>query len=108
MNETKNTQYCKHCGELIDLDCIICPKCGKQVGELKQDNNNNNNNPFIINNNASSSSSASASAVNAGGKGNSKRPWYLSVLGMILIACFTGGLSLFITIPMRIAWDFKN
>lgn len=28
MNETK---YCKYCGEIIDLDSIICPKCGKQV-----------------------------------------------------------------------------
>lgn len=28
MNETK---YCKYCGEIIDSDSIICPKCGKQV-----------------------------------------------------------------------------
>lgn len=28
MNKTK---YCKYCGEIIDLDSIICPKCGKQV-----------------------------------------------------------------------------
>lgn len=50
-------KYCKHCGELIDEECVICPKCGKQVEELKQaassqptvinnviNNNNNNNN----------------------------------------------------------------
>lgn len=54
-------KYCKHCGQLIDEDCVVCPKCGKQVEELKQPasqqptiinnviNNNNNNN----NNNAS-------------------------------------------------------
>lgn len=24
-------KYCKHCGELIDEDCVVCPKCGKQV-----------------------------------------------------------------------------
>ena len=29
MDEKK--KYCKHCGELIDDDCIVCPKCGKQV-----------------------------------------------------------------------------
>lgn len=29
------TMFCKHCGEKIDQDCIICPKCGKQVAELK-------------------------------------------------------------------------
>lgn len=50
-------KYCKHCGQLIDVDCVVCPKCGKQVEELKQpasqqptiinnviNNNNNNNN----------------------------------------------------------------
>ena len=25
------TKFCKHCGETIDKDCVICPKCGKQV-----------------------------------------------------------------------------
>ena len=28
-------KYCKHCGERIDSDCVVCPKCGKQVEELK-------------------------------------------------------------------------
>jgi len=28
--------FCKHCGSQIDDDCVICPNCGKQVGELKQ------------------------------------------------------------------------
>lgn len=30
-----NKKYCKFCGELIDVDCIICPKCGKQIENLK-------------------------------------------------------------------------
>ena len=55
-----NQKYCKHCGELIDKDCVICPKCGKQVEELK----NRNDNPIIINNSASAS--AAASVVSAG------------------------------------------
>ena len=29
------TKFCKHCAEKIDIECIICPKCGKQVEELK-------------------------------------------------------------------------
>lgn len=44
------TKYCKHCGEQIDKECIICPKCGKQVEELRYAappnlviNNSNNN-----------------------------------------------------------------
>ena len=28
-------KYCKHCGEVIDKDCVVCPKCGKQVEALK-------------------------------------------------------------------------
>lgn len=54
------TKYCKHCGQVIDLDCVVCPKCGRQVEELKT--NNNNPTPIIINNNNSVSSSSSASA----------------------------------------------
>ena len=27
----ENKKYCKYCGEIIDNDCVICPKCGKQV-----------------------------------------------------------------------------
>ena len=44
------TKFCQHCGESIDKDCIICPKCGKQVGEIPQPNiviNNNNTNTNV-------------------------------------------------------------
>ena len=52
-----NQKYCKHSGRLIDADCVVCPKCGKQVEELKTDDKN-----IIINNSSSSSASAAASA----------------------------------------------
>ena len=32
---TENQKFCKHCGEVIDKDCVICPKCGKQVEDIK-------------------------------------------------------------------------
>lgn len=32
---TENQKFCKFCGAIIDKDCVICPKCGKQVEELK-------------------------------------------------------------------------
>lgn len=41
MDETtvsKETKFCQHCGETIDKDCIICPKCGKQVQDIQQPN----------------------------------------------------------------------
>lgn len=40
------TKYCKHCGQIIDADCVVCPKCGKQVEDLKTDQQS-----VIINNN---------------------------------------------------------
>lgn len=50
----EKTKYCKHCGQIIDYDCVVCPKCGKQVEELKTDDK------IIINNSASAAASASA------------------------------------------------
>lgn len=64
------TKFCKHCGEKIPIDAVICVKCGRQVEEFNNNNNSGSNRqPIIINNSSSSSSSASASAssVSAGG-----------------------------------------
>ena len=83
------TKFCKYCGEIIDWECVVCPKCGKQVEELK----GNRDNPIIINNNnnnnASSSSSASAAAsVNVGGSrrygGKPKSKWVALLLCIFL------------------------
>lgn len=55
MSESIKTKFCKHCGEKIPEDAVICTACGRQVEEMKSDaqqpqiviNNENNN----INNN---------------------------------------------------------
>lgn len=39
------TKYCKHCGEVIDIDCVVCPKCGKQVEKIAAEQPN-----IVINN----------------------------------------------------------
>lgn len=81
--------YCKHCASEIDNDVIICPKCGKQVAEIKGSEPQN----IIINNSssASSSSSASATAVTNGqnsGRAKSKSTAiFLCCLGFV---CFAG------------------
>lgn len=67
--EGKN-KYCKHCGEIIDADCVVCPKCGKQVEELKTDDRN-----IIINNSASSSAAASAASSVPVYRGKLVRKW---------------------------------
>lgn len=70
-------KYCKHCGEVIDKDCVVCPKCGKQVEALKD-----NSTPVIINNSA-----ASAIAMLP----QKRKKKYNHLLDFILICC-TGGL----------------
>ena len=103
----ENKKYCKHCGEVIDKDCIICPKCGKQVEELKSSDSDKN---IIINNNNVATSSSAATAVNAGmGYGKPKSKWTAFILclllgffgahkfyegkaGMGILYIFTGGL----------------
>ena len=55
----EQTKFCKHCGEKIPTDAVICTKCGRQVEEIKKSGNEQ----IIINNSSSSSASASAVAV---------------------------------------------
>lgn len=64
MNDKK---YCKHCGELIDKDCIICPKCGKQVEELKHSAEQPN---IVINN-----TNTNVNKNRLGGYGRRKNKW---------------------------------
>ena len=71
------TKYCKHCGEQIDKECIICPKCGKQVEELKYEKDRD----IIINNSASSSASMPE-----------KRKKKYNIFIDLLLILFTGGL----------------
>lgn len=96
-------KYCKHCGELIDKDCVVCPKCGKQVEELSGIDKN-----IIINNSSSASAAASANAtVSPIIYGNPKNKWlsfflclftvcghkfYEGKVGMGILYIFTLGL----------------
>lgn len=48
----ERTKFCKHCGEKIPFDAVICIKCGRQVEELKKATDdkviiNNNNNVSV-------------------------------------------------------------
>lgn len=95
------TKFCKHCGEKIDIDCVVCPKCGKQVEELKGANSPT---PIIVNNSASSSASASASA-----NGRYRPlPWYLTGFWIFVLGMFTGGIYWIIGIILRINWNSNN
>ena len=80
--ETK-TKFCKHCGEKIPEDAIICTKCGRQVEEIKSNKPEN----IVINNSSSASSSASSSS-SARGPIRKKH----SILFDLFMICITGGL----------------
>lgn len=67
-------KFCKHCGAQIDADCIICPKCGKQVEELKAAKPEN----IVINNN----NTAKVTATVVSGK--AKRKWVAFFLCLFL------------------------
>ena len=44
----EKTKFCKHCGEKIAEDAILCTKCGRQVEDINKNNNNSDprfNNP---------------------------------------------------------------
>lgn len=32
----ENNKFCKFCGEMVDKETIVCPKCGRQIEEIKQ------------------------------------------------------------------------
>lgn len=86
-------KYCKHCGEIIDSECIICPKCGKQVEELKSKTDS----PIIINNSASSSSSSSAAAAVGGNKGRIRRKCSVAFdIFMLFMTCGLWGIWMLI------------
>lgn len=102
--DNEQTKFCKHCGEKIPIDAIICTKCGRQVEEIKKSGNDQ----IVINNNNNAVASASATAVAGfGGIGRPKNKWvalalciftfcghkfYEGKIGMGIIYLFTCGL----------------
>ena len=77
------TKFCKHCGEKIPEDAVICTKCGRQVEDLK--GNKNGADQIVINNNNNASAAASASATAGGyGAGREKNKWVAFILCLLL------------------------
>lgn len=36
------TKFCEFCGNEVHVDAVMCPKCGRQLEELKTDKSNTN------------------------------------------------------------------
>lgn len=69
----EKTKFCKHCGEKIPEDAIICTKCGRQVEEIKS----NSKEQIVINNN-----NVNSNINSAGYRGKPLNKW------VALILCF--------------------
>lgn len=65
-------KFCKHCGQQIDQDCIVCPICGKQVEDLKSSQQ-----PVVINN-------TNTVDVKMENRGKEKNKWVAFVLCLFL------------------------
>ena len=45
------TKFCEFCGNKVAIDAVLCPKCGKQLEELKTETSNSNSQVVINNSN---------------------------------------------------------
>ena len=97
------TKFCKHCGAKIAVAAVVCPQCGCQVEEMK-----NNAQPNIVINNANNNTNTNMNAGPAYGM-MAKNKWVAFLLclflgwagahkfyegkaGMGILYLFTGGL----------------
>lgn len=69
-------KFCKHCGQQIDKDCVVCPVCGKQVEDLKSSQQ-----PVVINNTNANTNSVDVKMEN---RGKEKNKWVAFVLCLFL------------------------
>lgn len=101
------TKFCKHCGSVIDANCVICPKCGKQVEVLKTEQAPQ---PQVVINNANTNTNQNTNVnANPYAYGRMKNKWvafflclflgclgahkfYEGKIGMGILYLFTGGL----------------
>lgn len=76
---TENQKYCKFCGEIIDKECVICPKCGKQIEEIKAEQ------PNIVINNTNTNTNVNRNINhNSGRPGRPKNKWVAFLLCLFL------------------------
>lgn len=67
----QETKFCKHCGEQIPVDAVICVKCGCQVEAVAQEqpsviiNNSNTNTNTNVNVNENTNTNTAAAGTRA-------------------------------------------
>lgn len=79
MEETQaKLKFCKHCGQKIPDDAVICTYCGRQVEELK-----GSSQPNVIINNSNENINTNAN-INSTVLGNAKNKWVAFFLCLFL------------------------
>ena len=78
------TKFCKHCGEKIAIDAVLCTSCGRQVEELKQEAPAAQPQIIINNENTSSNVNTNTNVNNAGANGRERNKWVAVALCFFL------------------------
>ena len=73
------TKFCKHCGNKIPKDAVICTACGRQVETLES----NSSAPQIVVNNSNVNTNSNVN-VNNGRHGRMRNKWVAFVLCLLL------------------------
>ena len=91
-------KFCVHCGEQIDAECVVCPKCGRQVKDLAQAApatpsitiNNSSNSSNVNTNRNSATATATAVAGSRRGRPRGRRVNKMVALMLCIFAGYVG------------------
>lgn len=78
--QNEATKFCKHCGNKIPADAVLCTACGRQVEEL---HSNSTNQPNIVINNSNTNSNINTNNIGVG-HGKPKNKWVALALCIFL------------------------
>lgn len=84
--ESVKLKFCKHCGEKIPEDAVICTACGRQVEELKSGSGQ----PNIIINNDNNNLNVNHNSISGNIQGGRQKNKWVSLLLCIFLG-YVGG-----------------
>ena len=84
----ERTKFCKHCGQTIPEDAVICTQCGRQVEELRQAAPVQAQPQIIINNDNTNTNTNTNNNYGAVPRGREKNKWVA-----LLLCLFLGGIG---------------
>ena len=88
VEDAGKTKFCKHCGQKIPEDAVICTQCGRQVEELRQAAPVQAQPQIIINNDNTNTNTNTNNNYGAVPRGREKNKWVA-----LLLCLFLGGIG---------------